>query len=245
MRKIDRPAKPLYELAKEQLMEMLSQFEVGDRFPSEEVLSREMGISRNTLREATKIMLQKGWLVQRQGSGTFVAKQPRLIDSGLETLKSLDSVSRRNEWSYTSDHLNIKRRIADRELCKKLQLAEGASVTEVSQVTVVNGQKVAFLTDIVPHDVMSEDELRGSFKGSVLELLKSDKRHTIDFAYTEIKVTSADNLADLLEIDKNAHLLLTIETVHATNGKILEYALNYMVPDFFQFHVIRRLSNDD
>lgn len=241
MPKIKRPDKPLYELAKEQLMELIDHYQVGARLPSEEVLSREMGISRNTLREATKVMVQKGWLEQRQGSGTYVIKKPQLIDSGLETLESFDTTASRNGWSYGIEQVEIKRKTVDEEMHQLLNLPLDSITTEVSRVIVAHEKRIAFMTDIIPVDVLSEGEIRKRFKGSVLNLLEKDRRFSIDYAYTEIIPTHADKaLAGLLGIGAKSDLMLTREMVYATDGKLLEYGLNYMVAEFFSYHVIRR-----
>lgn len=51
--------------------------EVGDRLPSEQDLSAQLGVSRPTLREAVKLMVRAGVVVVRPGSsgGTFVVSR--------------------------------------------------------------------------------------------------------------------------------------------------------------------------
>ena len=50
----------------------------GDRMPSEAELAREYGVSRLTLREAVRGLVEEGYLTRRQGDGTFVTQRPRL-----------------------------------------------------------------------------------------------------------------------------------------------------------------------
>ena len=47
---------------------------VGDGLPSERTLAKQMGISRNILREAISMLTQKGLLEVRPGTGTFVVR---------------------------------------------------------------------------------------------------------------------------------------------------------------------------
>ena len=53
----------------------------GDRLPPERELASEIDISRPVLREALKLLEERGLLTSRQGGGTFVAdaKEPRLL----------------------------------------------------------------------------------------------------------------------------------------------------------------------
>jgi len=53
------------------------EYSIGDRLPPENDLAHLFGVSRNVLREAVKILAERGLLEAKQGIGTFVA-QPGL-----------------------------------------------------------------------------------------------------------------------------------------------------------------------
>lgn len=73
---------PLYQ----QLAELLSRDIVsgslppGARLPSEPELSRRHRIGRPTVRQATELLVQRGLIERRRGSGTFVRTAPRRVD---------------------------------------------------------------------------------------------------------------------------------------------------------------------
>ncbi len=48
----------------------------GSRLPSSRTLAVDLGIARNTVAEAYAQLVAEGWLVARQGSGTWVAERP-------------------------------------------------------------------------------------------------------------------------------------------------------------------------
>lgn len=243
VKKIRATDKPLYELAKDQLMELLENREVGDRLPSEEVLSRDLGISRNTLREAIKMMAQKGYLEQKQGLGTFVVRKPCQMNSGLEQLESLDQKALRSGWPCTTEKLRIESLGADQELSKRLRVEKGTLLTRVSRVKLLKGKEVAYISDVIPSSVLSLEFIEDNFQGSVLDLILGDQGSNVDYAYTELSATKADQvLSELLEIPEGTPLLLSRETVFGNDGKPLEYALNYLVPDLINFHIIRRIN---
>lgn len=50
-------------------------YEDGDLLPSENVLSEEYDISRNTLRQALAVLMQDGLIYKIQGKGTFVKRE--------------------------------------------------------------------------------------------------------------------------------------------------------------------------
>lgn len=49
-------------------------FVSGDKIDSEHHMAKKYSVSRQTVRHAISVLEQEGWLVRRQGSGTFVAK---------------------------------------------------------------------------------------------------------------------------------------------------------------------------
>ncbi len=73
---------PLYQ----QLAELLSReiasgaLEPGGRLPSEPELARRHSIGRPTVRQATELLVQRGLIERRRGSGTFVRSTPRRVD---------------------------------------------------------------------------------------------------------------------------------------------------------------------
>lgn len=71
-------------------------YQVDTKIPSENQLSAQYGVSRQTVRKAISRLIDEGYLYSRHGSGTFVAK--RLFKSG--TSKNIAVVS-----TYMSDYI--------------------------------------------------------------------------------------------------------------------------------------------
>ena len=62
---------------------------VGQRLPTEPELSAELGISRNTVREAMRVLAFSGLIEIRQGDGSYL----RAVIDPLDTLKALSRCS--------------------------------------------------------------------------------------------------------------------------------------------------------
>lgn len=74
----------------QRLLAYLAQADVvpGQRLPGERVLAEQMGVGRNVLREALKLLTVLGFLEVRQGDGTFLTNRtsnllPRIVEWGL------------------------------------------------------------------------------------------------------------------------------------------------------------------
>lgn len=57
--------------------------QAGDKLPNETVFSNELGASRGTLREAIKLLASRNIVTVRQGSGTYIAGNPGVVDDPL------------------------------------------------------------------------------------------------------------------------------------------------------------------
>lgn len=75
-----------------------SQLKPGDRLPPERELSKQLGVSRPSLRAGLRALSSMGVLRSRQGAGTFVADGPPTLDS--EPLRLLAALH-----GFSFDHM--------------------------------------------------------------------------------------------------------------------------------------------
>lgn len=83
----EQTADRLYSMIVEQNL-----YPAGSKLPNENDLSREMNVSRTTLREAISFLVNQGVLEIRRGKGTFVAEE--LPNKGLDLSQLADMRSR-------------------------------------------------------------------------------------------------------------------------------------------------------
>ena len=81
----------LVDQALDQLRQRINQgiWAIGQRLPTEPELSAELGISRNTVREAMRVLAFSGLIEIRQGDGSYL----RAVVDPLDTLKVLSQCS--------------------------------------------------------------------------------------------------------------------------------------------------------
>jgi GntR family transcriptional regulator len=227
----------------EALTEYLSRFESGDRLPSEPELARQMGVSRATLREAMRSFETQGRLYRRQGSGTYVARQPQVIDSGLEMLESIEKMASRVGLPVSMGELRIEKRQPNEDEVENLSLGPGKDVFSISRVILTEGQPAAFLIDILPEDVLDLSELADGFHGSVLDLLLQRQVPGLSSSRCEITATTASSeVARALGIQRGDVLLCFTATLYTTAERVIDYSFSYFLPGYFRFHVVRRVG---
>lgn len=81
---------PLYHQLADLLLSRIrgGDYQTGSRIPSENQLATAFGIGRPTARQAIDVLVRKGYLSRRRGSGTYVCEPRQEVD-----LFSLDGTS--------------------------------------------------------------------------------------------------------------------------------------------------------
>ncbi|PDQ35092.1 MAG: hypothetical protein B5766_08195 [Candidatus Lumbricidophila eiseniae] len=118
--------------------------EIGSRLPTENELASIYGVSRITVRQALSGLADHGYVERRQGTGTFVADRPRLVqhDFGLmtpwrdrfraagETAASvhLQDSAVENEPYELSRELPVAERETERLHKKRLHMVNGRAI---------------------------------------------------------------------------------------------------------------------
>jgi len=216
----------------------------GERLPSEPRLAADLGVSRSTLREVMRIFEGQGLIRRRQGVGTFVVSNEQVIDSGLEVLESIESLAQRTNQAVSMGVMQITRRDATQEEAEALGVDENTILIEVSRTIRAEGRPVAFLVDRLPRDVLTPEELRTGFTGSVLDLLIKRGNPVLANSRTEIRaVPATSEVARSLEIQRGDVLLCFVATLYTVDGQVVDYSHSYFLPGYFRFHVVRRVGN--
>src|SRR3954454_23915092 len=109
------------------------EFPVGVKLPNEERLCDRFGVSRVTIREAVRGLIEDGYVVRRQGSGTYVTRRPILrnaLDTNFSYTEYLESAGIRPSKRI----LSARSVRADAETAEALGLEVGSDIVEIRRV---------------------------------------------------------------------------------------------------------------
>ncbi|MDA8251605.1 MAG: winged helix-turn-helix domain-containing protein, partial [Rhodospirillales bacterium] len=82
--------RPLYQIVAKELIAAIQrgEYPVGSELPSEALLCEQFRVSRNTVREAVRLIEQTGMVSRRQGVGTRVERD-RVFQQYAQTLATI------------------------------------------------------------------------------------------------------------------------------------------------------------
>lgn len=231
---------PRYLLVIEQVKEKITkgELEPGARLPSEMELAKQLHVSRNTLREALRILEEEGIILRKHGIGTFVNKKP-VFSGGLEELFSITDMIQREgkqpetEWhftGYTDAH-------SEDQL--ELHLEKGESVYLVKRVRKADGVPLVYCIDKIPAKLLKG--INQLTDESMLRALEKEANITISYAQAAIKTIGYhEDISKILSCDLDVPLLILKQTHYDANDQPILYSLNFFRSDQVSFNVLRK-----
>ncbi|WP_349410556.1 GntR family transcriptional regulator [Pseudalkalibacillus sp. SCS-8] len=214
-------------------------YEEGERLPSEFELSKQLGISRATLREALRILEDENVVVRRHGVGTFVRSRA-VFSSGIEELFSVTEMIERGGKKPGTFFLESETRKASDEETQRFNLGDREELVVVERVRTADGQPVVFCLDQIPARLMPEQG-KAKEEESLFNLLEKESNSRVLYAVTHIEpVGYHEKISEILQCQEESSLLVLKQMHYDQNDQPVLYSLNYFRADKFDFHVVRR-----
>jgi GntR family transcriptional regulator len=252
-RSADQRAPSLVDSAEEALHIWLAggRYRQGDRLPPEHEVATMLGISRGTLRSALHRLEERGEIVRRQGSGTFVGRTavPAALGERLERLEPYSSLAERRGLTLSSVDVHIERRAVGVEVGEALGLAPIAQATTIARTLEADDAPVAVMFDVVhPKVSLPEDEaLRAQLGGGqmVLDVLIAIGV-PVTFARTRVipsLLSPRERAGKLLGVKRTTAVLELEELYYAGRDERVAYSRDLFAPGGLDVTVMRSFES--
>ena len=207
--------------------------------PPERKLMTRYGVSRSTVREAIRQLVEEGVLYRVQGKGTFVAGER--VQSDLHLASFTEDMRRRGLVPAT---IVRSSRLMEAPLAVRaaLGLGAGAAVLEIERLRLADGVPMALERGYYPADLLpglgDKDLTR-----SLYATLATEYGLRIDNAEQAVWAEAADpQLADTLGIAADAPLIVFRRTSSAGSA-FLEHVTSWYRGDRYQIHMTLTLQH--
>jgi GntR family transcriptional regulator len=228
---------PLYYQLKEILRKnILSEtWKSGEKIPTEKQLSKMFGVSTAVVRQAVSLLVEEGFLIKRQGKGTFVVdarirQGPRKLTSFTEEMISMG-------FNPTSVILEKGIREADEKISEALKLETGSKVIMVRRLRLANGDPFGIQTFYTP-EYIAPDFLENDLTQSLYKLLELKYGIKISSAQEKYYATILDKYECKLLKAKWPFAGFIVERVaYDTNNTPIEYTESIIRSDRYSVQV--------
>lgn len=193
-------------------------YRISKKLPTEEQLMNKYEASRNTIRKAISILVDRGYIYQVQGSGIFIRESSKEGCITLSDMKGLTGDFHSDK--ITTKILDLKIIHADEEISNKLKCQIGIEIYFVKRLRFLNGEGFVieqsyYNKDIVPF--LNKEIVKKSIYDYIINHLKLN----IGFADKAIYCELLDEeQAKLLGLKSGDPGIVIEDTVFLTNGLI-------------------------
>lgn len=204
----------------------------GDALPSERDLATKVDVSRVTVRKAVQHLVRDGILVQRHGSGTFVAPQPHRFEQSLSQLTSFAEDMARRGIAVRSIWLDRGLYSASSEETMALGLSPNDRVARIERLRISGDTPLAIERASLSSSVLPDP-------GEVGTSLYTHLERTGNRPVRAIQRIRAANLgeadAKLLEIAEGAAALYIERIAYLASGRAVEFTRSVYRGDTYDF----------
>ncbi len=211
----------------------------GDSLPSERELAAMTGLSRVTVRKGVAELVSSGQLVQRRGSGTFVAPKVERLEQALSLLTSFTEDMARRGRSVESRWIARGIHAPAPEEVMALGLRTDDRVARLERVRSSDGVPLAIERASLPQELLPDPD---QVTDSLYATLESHGTRPV----RAVQRISAANLiakdAELLGVSAGVAGLRIERISYLPSGKVVEFTRSLYRGDAYDFAVELKLA---
>ncbi|HBH3693287.1 TPA: trehalose operon repressor [Clostridioides difficile] len=217
-------------------------YAIGELLPTEVKLAQKYQVSRETIRKAQALLLEKGFIQKKQGKGAIVLDINKFEIEGAGLI-SFDELQRNKNLDTEIDVLKNKKEIMPLEICKKLDIDTKTKVISVERLRKINGEAVILDKDYFIFEIIPEIPLM-AVQSSIFNYIEKNLELKIGYANREVIVnpaTEEDKL--LLDIGTDTHVVVIRSEVYLEDTRLFQYHESRHRVDTFRFVDFARRRN--
>ena len=236
MQKINKNSPlPLYYQLKESILNAVKNkdFEVGERLPSERELAEYHNISRMTVKKAVDILVDNGYLIRKQGSGTFVTDYQQSYS--ISPLLSFTKEMEKKGLNYTTKILSFTE-IKDQNAAAKMNLNPNAILFKLERLRLIENKPFLLENTYLAADNFSDLKKEDLENNSLFQIIKEKYNIQLSNAEAEVEAVIFNaSIAGKMEIKEGMLGLYFEQFSKNENEEIIEYTSAYYRNDNYKF----------
>jgi len=234
---IDHESKiPLHLQVEELIRKMVTspEFNNGSLLPKEVELANRLGVSRNTIRQATNRLEHEGLLVRKKGVGTKAARKKSLT-TGLDHWYSFTQEMRDRGISVINIELKIEWVPANTNISTFFNIDKGRKVLKLSKLKGTAGEPIVYFESYF-HPRIGLDN-KDDFQMPLYTMLENKFGIIVKRSSENIKAMLAGKMAKKLKISESDPILFRERFVYDAGDRPTEYNVGYYRSDKFTYSI--------
>ncbi len=210
--------------------------EVNDKLPSENELCKKYKVSRTTVRNALSYLEKEGYIIKKQGKGSFVAS-PILVQKLSNTYSFAESIAKKGKEISTIVTFFEINYVADPVILDALEASKKDEFYIFERFRLIENQPYLYEITYVPFSrvgVLTKGMLENS---SFYKILDEKFNIQIDRAQEEFRaINSFKKISRYLDLDDDGAVLEIRRTAY-TKSVPIEYTISFARGDKYRYIV--------
>lgn len=237
-----------YEIIKQDIIQMIEdkKFKPGDKIYSEGELKKIYNVSSTTAVRALQDLVLSGYLIRKQGEGTFVRKSFKhrraFFDEGSPIIEEIKSKYSKEKIVETKRLLYVKE-IQNEEIAKKLNVIQNETLVEFCRVSYVNDTAWLLRYSYIPKKYLKNINYNGMKENDrISDLL--NKELGINLIILPMKQSvqvefpiSEDYVYENLNVDMNTPVYKLERVTYYPAQQPFEFSISYIHYKFYSIEI--------
>ena len=244
---------PLADQVYEMVLQNISDgtYPRGSMLPSENLLAEHFRVSRPTIRIAFARLIERGYVIRRQGVGTLVAEMPSIANPLYQYIDIIERISSRG---LEPGFKQLKAEIIQANSIQgnNLDVEVGSDILNILKVFTANGKPIICFENFIPKRVYGrcmtdEQALQPGITEPLFRFFREICKHPVKYLTSTIRPEISQNtsLAEVLEISGPNETLLHIEDIGFDKNDIPIFSsIEYLTKEASSLHVVRQVEKD-
>lgn len=234
---IDHSSKlPLHFQVEELLRKLvdLPKYQKGEFLPPEVEIAKQLGVSRNTVRQATNKLEYEGLIIRKKGYGTKVTEKS--LTTQLDSWHSFTQEMNDKGIAFKNFLIHAEWVVCEKKIADFFNIPVKSKVVKLSRLRGdENGPFVYFESYFHPRIGISEKE---DFNIPLYELLEQKFSTQVSTSKEKIKARLASKItAERLKIKVGEPIMLRERFVSGKGDKPVEYNIGFYIAEKFTYSI--------
>lgn len=242
---IDHKSKlPLHVQVEEYLRKLIASEKVkkGGFLPKEVELANRLGVSRNTIRQATNKLENEGLIIRKKGVGTRVAER-RGVQTGLDHWYSFTREMQEKGIVVTNLQLKLEWTTVNETIRDFFLIDEEKRILKLSKLKgEASGEPIVYFESWFHPRIGASDQ--DDFNRPLYSMLEETYGIVVSRSNENIRAGSAGKMARKLGVDPTFPVLVRERFVYDVGDRPVEYNVGYYRSDKFTYSIDIKKGGD-
>jgi GntR family transcriptional regulator len=215
-----------------------------DQLPSEASIATELGVSRNTLREAYIALENEGIIVRRHGIGTFVAHSPVIRDS-LNDFSSFAQIIQASGYTPVFKTLSMNLVAAPPRVYTTFSTPTSDKLRCIKRLVLADQEPVIYVEDYIAptvEDAVSDWE---AFDGNMVEFLAARFGAPLHQIQSFIRAGAVrPEISPLIKLPAGTPILSVRSTIYTVDNQPITYSDIDFNSNIVELNIVRMIRTD-